>query len=422
MEPGHGPVRELRPHATWWAIEFTGRKLVEKVAEAGVIAFAVGWLTWFKNHLDVMTVVGGFVVSMLMLTWASRKRSDAGGVGSMSELADPTPNAETIPDALQSAPRLRVDYKDSGQKGVLVFKSDKPTTVRRVRPLLSRERYETEYDFDIIPSPPLSIDANSQVESKMYGLRRQNSPDIHSLVDILRTGTQQSLDSVVIDYDDDLGNEYARRFDLKRNSDDSVAWTSNASVDLRGKTQMPEPAWQDLAELRHKMALAAAYHNEHGAAQQYAKELEANTERFRVLRTAFHDLTAVGQLQLLAEEADSLEFQFNQIIMENSVDGQPIDLSHPLSSEVIAIDLGSSSSIPWQRRRMIAFRDRYEVHRYRVADRSAFQCRVMPPNTPSTLTREQWSIILSDHRKALIEKAQELAKPHLVALSGNSNQ
>jgi len=238
-------------------------------------------------------------------------------------------------------------------------------------------------------------------------------------VDILRAGTEQSLNSVLIDYDDDHGNEFSRRFDLKRSQDGSIAWISSPSVDLKGQTQIPEPTRQDLAELWRQKQWAANYPEERTSALQYATELEANAKRFHVLTTAFHDLTAVGQLQLLAEEVEYLESRLNQIIMENSVDGQPIDLSRPLSSEVITIDSVSNSSIPWQQRSMMALRDRYEVHRYRVTNRSAFQCRVMPPNTPSNLTKEQWSTILSDHRKALIEKAQELAKRHLEALSGN---
>jgi hypothetical protein len=147
------------------------------------------------------------------------------------ELKEASPKTPTT--VASNAPRLLVDYADTGQKGKLVFRCDRVAIIRQVHPLISRERYQSEYQFSLSPSIPPPADPAKPVECKIYGLRAANRPDIRSLVDILRGESEDTLDSVVVDYDDDHGNQYCRRYSLFKGQDGSVSWIPDAAIYLR---------------------------------------------------------------------------------------------------------------------------------------------------------------------------------------------
>jgi hypothetical protein len=69
-----GLLHEMRPHAAWRAVEWTSEKMIEKMAEAGLIASLIGFAARLRNHLDVVTVVAGFAISLLVLLWNGRRR------------------------------------------------------------------------------------------------------------------------------------------------------------------------------------------------------------------------------------------------------------------------------------------------------------------------------------------------------------
>lgn len=91
----------------------------------------------------------------------------------------------------------------------------------------------------------------------------------------------ECVDSVIIDYDDDHGNEFSRRFDLKRNQDNSIAWVPASEITLRGQATLPEPEPRNLADLRHDLYLASKFEDEHSAAVQFSKQLEEERVRVR---------------------------------------------------------------------------------------------------------------------------------------------
>jgi hypothetical protein len=247
--------------------------------------------SWAKDN-PVLLFISFAVVYCLAVVlnaeWEQRQKSHSGEINPPQK--DASMDASLPIDVLQNAPRLLVDYVDSGQKGQLLLKTDKRVVVRKVGPLLSRDRYQIEHEFSLIPNPPFSVDVDNPVTCKIYGLRSQHSPDIRSLVDLLRGSTPESVDSVVIDYEDDHGKECSRRFDLSRAQDDSVQWIADPSVNLGGQVQTPEPRWQDLAELRHNLVLAAAFPREHEAVQQYAKELEVERGNAQSLKSILRNV------------------------------------------------------------------------------------------------------------------------------------
>src|ERR1700678_916605 len=179
-----------------------------RVAVLVAYAFGVAWLFFFVQERAawICTVVLAVLFTWPIKGWLREYTVSRRG-GAISKEVTKTPDSDVRSlEVRTNAPRVRVDYVDDGRaggKGALVFKSDKPAIIQNVGDLISRERYESQHEFNLIPSPPSPIDVNSSIEYRMYGLRRRNSPDIRSLVDILRGGPNgnECVDSVVIDYD-----------------------------------------------------------------------------------------------------------------------------------------------------------------------------------------------------------------------------
>jgi len=381
---------------------------------------------WWKGHPDSIALLiafgevtlfmaGAFVVSRL----SKKHVPDSPKNGQRADRLG-TDDQSIQPD-LRAAPSIRIDYV-SEHIDRLIFKNDRniPAVVRRVGNLISKERYESEYELTLIPSTLPPVDATNPIECKLYNL---SNPSIgkSSLDEALKGGTPQSLDSVVIDYDDCDGNEFSRRFILTRNADGTVAWIPDP-VCLRGQTQSPVPGVQDLAKLRRNLSLAAAYPHEHEAAQQYARQLEEEirnntkqkaqfSERLATLKETASHLQLAGKLALLAEDASGLSEQFRMILANNTNAPLPIDLSHPFAGCVIGLSLSEDEeAIPWQRRNLICFKERYNVHRHYVK-------RLSLPNFDSGVLR--YSIPNEDLEAKAI---QEMLLTHSTALSDRAQQ
>ena len=279
-----------------------------------------GWLIGFAAVIAISATIGLLLKS---ITNAQDLKSALDEITDLKKQLTTADSVPPIPDTseaaqlertaalLASAPRVRVDYVKTGQKGALLFKTDKPSIVRFVRPLVSRERYESEHDFSLIPGPPLVIDPSGVAESKIYGLRQTGSPDVRSLIDILRTSTRRSVESVVIEYDDDHGNSFSRRFDLTRNQDDSITWVPDPSITLSGHEITPEAAPSDLAELRHEVYLATKFQETYEAWQTCSRQLETENQRLLKLRTSYSNVLQAAKVSLLVQDAEKLWDEYN---------------------------------------------------------------------------------------------------------------
>jgi hypothetical protein len=172
------------------------------------------------------------------------------------------------------APRLQIDYSTSGDEH-LIFTSDKVTFIDKIGPLVSRERYESKCDFNV--SEPLSrIDPGAPTLCKVRGLQHQGSPDTFPLLPLLRRGKSapHSIDVAIVDYNDDHGGKFSRRFELTRSKEDKIVWIPEPVVYRRGGAEIPEPELQSLLDLRHQLSLAARFREEQQAAQQFGQQLE----------------------------------------------------------------------------------------------------------------------------------------------------
>ena len=274
------------------------------------------------------------------LPWVRMKKELQAALSNVEELKrNQRPSFwETIGDPLalpspKVGPDLRVDYRKPGvgvSRPTLVFRvrSGSPTTIKKVGPLVSEEAYRTENDFILLQEMIPEIELNQPVECQISSLRNPASGDLASLQEVLEQGGPNVSDSAVIEYT--AGEQdFSRRFFLYKNADGSIVWT----------TENRQPGPMDLRILRRKLHL---------------------------LRKAIPDLTYAGKLSLLMHQSLALESTLVDVLRSNANVllglGPPMDLSRPMSSKLIAMsDDDSDKALPWQRMRLMSFRDRYKA-------------------------------------------------------------
>jgi hypothetical protein len=420
----------------------------------GLTAVGVGGYMWYdatrkwKRGVGIGLTVGGLLCSLLAVT---RVNAFVLGVSIPSILGPivlfaswavvgydiylkrrlPTQPPPVINSKeLINAPRVLVELAgvnpQRADMGYLVFISDKRAIIRNVGDLHSAERYESNHEFSLNPARIPVVDKDRPVQCRILSLQQRRTapslyaPDIRALADILRDGTPQSEDSVVIDYDDEDGHQFSRRFALTRNQDDSVAWIPDPVV-MRGNTRVPEPANLDLAAFRHKLHLASKFLDEQRAAQQFGRQLETERHRLTKLRTTYSNVLIAAKASLLAEDAEKLLDEFDSIMEANARhDDTMLNLSRPLGRDLVYRELSEDGSpLPWQLLRLMFLREHYNRHSLQVHELALTGLDSGPLNTklPTELGAAEIRKLLENHKKALLGKAEELSRPYFEALN-----
>jgi hypothetical protein len=322
---------------------------------------------------------------------------------------------------IKDAPRVRVDHikADITKARIeqLVIKNDSksPAIIRRIGALISREKYQTEFSFNMSPSVLPAVDNDKPIECTLYGMI---DPDgqAASLGDLLNGGNPLSMDSVVIDYDDDNENEFSRQFVLTRNGDGTVAWTPDPIV-VRGNTRSLEPGTLNLADLRQKLALAIAYPKEHQAAQQFAGQLQEAQRENGKLINARKGVEIAGAFRLLADEADELckTLRGIRVVLDKDLDKEEVVASeYPLRE--MPFDR-REDRLSWTHThvKMLLFQHDYAWHRsYVLRERldTGFTSDVTkyPLSSDDSNTAERVVEILDLHAKELRAHAAKLTQ------------
>jgi hypothetical protein len=360
------------------------------------------------------------------------QRALAGALKDNAELrtrlasVQPTPEVQernAIPLAPNTAPSIRVDYV-AGLPEKLILKNDKASVglVRRISNLVSTELYQSEYELGIYPRTLPPIDSSNPIECTL-SVHSPETSFTSSLKDVLGKSTLESVDEVVIDYDDDVGNEFSRRFVLTK-SGNTVAWIPDPVV-LRGQTRSQTPEADSLAVLRLRLAQADAYPNEHEAAQQYAKQLteerrekdELERQHAEFVARAKADLPTIGQLKLLAAEAERLWNQLREIDqtlrLENKGDLwlYPLEVNFPAEGEPRY----------WYHSSMLRFQHVYREHVSQVMMLSLtdFKTEILKHRIPTNgINRLQLIDAMREHRNALLARVDELITPFIGSQPG----
>jgi hypothetical protein len=107
-----------------------------------------------------------------------------------------------------------------------------------------------------------------------------------------------------------------------------------------------------------------------------------------------------GSLRLLKSTSLSLEGSLRGILNKNM---NQMDLSRPLTRQLIFLE-ENETSIPWQRLRLMEFRDRYNEFSY---DCKEFALHGLP-ETPNALSFDDFIEALQRHRAAIIKRISDL--------------
>jgi hypothetical protein len=124
-------------------------------------------------------------------------------------------------------------------------------------------------------------------------------------------------------------------------------------------------------------------------------------------------LVMAGWATLLAEDALWLFNQLREILSSNDASEHPLDLSHPLRLGLISLDMSQEAEpLPWQRLRLLSFRDRCTAHKRHLLDRSLSNMPFAKQAIPNELEADAILTILAEHKSALSDRARELAAPY----------
>lgn len=226
----------------------------------------------------------------------------------------------------------------------------------------------------------------------------------------------QSVDTVLIDYDDDDGNQFSRQFVLTGNSSTgTVAWVHEPIVP-RGQIREIQPGVQSLAKLRQKIALADAYQREHEAAQQLATQLQQSQRENQKLIGTRSNVEIAGAFRLLAREAETLHNQLHgiRIVLDKDLDKEGVAASeYPLRQMNFARE--DRSKWTEDHVKLFLFQHDYAWHRsYVMQERidTGFTSEVItyPLSLDDSNTTKQVIKMLDDHAKKLRDQAAKLAE------------
>jgi len=147
----------------------------------------------------------------------------------------------------------------------------------------------------------------------------------------------------------------------------------------------------------------------HAEALKYAcaEKLRELDEKWRASE---YPLLKSGKLHILAEDALLLSDQLGKILLENKTSMKPMNLTHPLSPQLLAVPV--DMPIIWQKCRLLSFRNRLGAHLKHVVDVGLGNFAICTWVIPNDMTDKQIIAGLDAHRRALLEAEADLLRPY----------
>jgi hypothetical protein len=173
--------------------------------------------------------------------------------------------------------------------------------------------------------------------------------------------------------------------------------------------------WKDARRAKRLEIAMDSLKNTHKIELRYAcsEKVRKCTEE---MKASEYPLMQAGKLMVLAEDALWLSDIFGTILGRNK---GTLDLTHPLIDSLVTVGLSDDGLIPWQRVHLISWYAHYCLHKHHIFELSltAFESDVIrkTPAELGELDGPSISTMLVAHRRALVDKAQELAAPYLEA-------
>jgi hypothetical protein len=266
---------------------------------------------------------------------------------------------------------LRVEYVTDGLQGKLIVKTrGKPLRVLNFGDLVCEEIYSNNYEPIPLSHAFREIDQGTSLECQIAGFQNRETRTSMPLDSVLDLGSLMTRASLSVEYEIE-GRKQSTLFFIYRNIDGSIVWL----------TDEPKTHPQDLAAMHHRIAL---------------------------LDTARKDLPVSGVVQFLAEESRFIAAHLRKILEENDMFSSKMDLSRPMKREIIYLGNETDETpLPWQRRRLMVFADRYG----RLIDRCQIRGLPTPAAIPTGLEAEPFLGRLDAHATALELRARSIAAP-----------
>jgi hypothetical protein len=141
-------------------------------------------------------------------------------------------------------------------------------------------------------------------------------------------------------------------------------------------------------------------------------EPEKERQRIMKIRAATPNALLASQLRVFSHEAERLQNKLNQILIENDVDTNPLDLSHPLQGAWVYLGQSQDdgATLSWQKLRLMSWRDRYLEYRDRWVVVGLDHVAPLPM-LPMDLSIGEVRQMFANHLDALTKKVDELARP-----------
>lgn len=366
-------IRELRPHAIWSGVEILWR-----LVGSAVITALAGTLLALRSHLDVLALLGVFIVSFVVLAFgALRRRAPDRTAAAAAELPilptsalTPAANAPSTSAGKADSPSpLRIEFATEGSKERFNFKTrGRPIVVSRTGDLTCEELYRSEYELNLLARVFPEVDQSTPLECGISGFRDRNTNDSMSLRDRLDCLGPMAVCSIPVVYKVD-GRECTDRFFIYKNADGSIVLS------------LDEPLSR-------------------------AQDLTALHRRLRLLESARKELPLQGIILFLAQESIFIAKQLRDILQENVGDPK-MDL--PMKPEIIfPRHEDEQITLSGGRAKLMLFAQRYKW----LVDRCDVRGLPSPLAIPNDMHAEPFLLALDAHAEALEKRARDIAAPY----------
>jgi hypothetical protein len=320
-----------------------------------------------------------------------QKRSTSKSLDFSISAALPAPLAPAELDVTRipgDAPNPLIEYRSSITRHELIVTNDKQRAViaPKLRPLICREQYESEYEIQTIPGVLPAV-AGRPITCQISGLKDPHTNSWTPLVEVLRRAVPEGGAWVVLDFKDSDDNEFSRQFTLHRNTDDSVTWIPGP-ISARGACKISSIETGDLAKLRARLVLADGYHDTKAAADQWLAEALRLKDTVTQQEHRLNDWPRAANAIALAGEANRLRQELNALNGDWSAKGDPNAFANPLNRAWV-------SDIAEHQLSADRWRFHMELRQLRMKLPEALANDVPTPDIPSDLSRDAVLSLLS---------------------------
>jgi hypothetical protein len=200
-----------------------------------------------------------------------------------------------------------------------------------------------------------------------------------------------------------------------------LQWLDIKPGDLATGVTVPHPAWLAFAVCSFLLSIGTSLYGISVLRKQKNVGGAVVDAKPRLSKTELESIKTAGEAELLAWDAQQLKAQLQEVYdtLEVEQNKEALDKClYPLSHSCFPQEHGEDEKWHRYHRSLAKFQNAYAKHRTRVMMlslpnfKSVVTKHALGSNDFQETTRLRLPELLEEHRKLLLEKAAELAKPH----------